>query len=153
MKKMNPLFVDSTKNNADNVGMDIELNNLMLHDGEKVFLYVTLQNGDVIVKELSSVNANIFSFQLWLKHQEYLQLQFVVVNEKSEPMFSSPIVPMQGSYYFSYEWQICDIETLKFISEEKTLSTHIKESVKEEDPLDGNETVQRAKSLLTKWGL
>lgn len=104
MSRTNPLFVDSTKLHGETITTQIELDGVLLRDGEKVFAKVETRTGEVNVLPLSPVNERLYSGGTWLKHQEEITLQFFISHNQVVILSSKP-KRVRVSYVICESWQ------------------------------------------------
>lgn len=160
MTKLNPLFVDSTKDNSDSVGMDIELSALLLREGESVYFCVRNHKGLNVEKEMEESAFGEFICQMWLNHQQEMESYFAIKKE-NKVVAVSPRYKIRGSYFFKKHWEEDKKGLEKLANQEFTPKNNsqfiayqaVQSQEKEKDYWETQTAVTQAKSLLSKWGL
>ena len=145
MSRSNPLFIDSTKSNHDGIGTQIELNGVILHDGERVRCEVKDQAGQKRQIFLLEEGDGRFCGQIWLKHQEEIDLKFMIEDDQGRPVAESPVLRRQASYALIETWQT---EKTKKRAASKP-KPKVEKSFTTQTPL----TDDKLGKLIAKWGL
>ena len=76
--KGNPLFSDSTKIKGDRVTTELELHDIVLYEGEEVFIWIKNHLGIEREIALELNEGNIYKAMLWLNLQEDIEYRFLV---------------------------------------------------------------------------
>jgi hypothetical protein len=144
MTKSNPLFVDSTRIHGDRIPTQVELDKVILFDGERISITVTGYRGDPVHTQLEPIGENTYGARIWLKHLEKINYQFVVENEERR-VFHTPIKQARAEHAIIENWEPTMEETPALIDLKQ-----------EEQPVARtwvSEAASKAESLIEKWDL
>lgn len=109
LSTINPLFVDSTKPIGDKVVTNVELTNILLHDGDSVYFEVMDHFGfsqRFALQSVSTKKAIHYVTEVWLKYQHQIQYRFVLVNEE-KPLYVSAIRETRAGHVICEKWEPC----------------------------------------------
>lgn len=81
MAKSNPLFVDSTLLRGDSIGTQIELHNVLLFDGEAIYLVLLTENDEEICMPLTPTSETAFEVFVRLIHQRPVKFYFGIAKD------------------------------------------------------------------------
>lgn len=109
MSTVNPLFSDSTKPVGDKIVTNVELMQVILHDGESLFLEVKEASGTAQkyeMREMVTKKSVKFKTEIWLKRQQQIQYRFVIEFESQLRLASDFRESLAGNA-ISDSWQPC----------------------------------------------
>lgn len=101
--KGNPLFADSTKTKGDRVTTELELHDILLYEGEDVFLWIKNHLGIEREIPLEWSEDNIYRAMLWLNLQEDIEYRFLI-KRGDEIRIKSPKKITKASYAINESW-------------------------------------------------
>ena len=104
MTKTNPLFVDSTKIRGDRIGTQVELNKVILYDGEKLFVTILAEQGQPVHTPMEAMDEHSFGACILLKHLEKFSYQFVI-EENERRVFQSGILHGRAEHAVVATWE------------------------------------------------
>ncbi len=81
MAKSNPLFVDSTLLRGDSIGTQIELHDVLLFDGEAIYLLLLTENDEEICMPLTPTTETSFEVFVRLVHQRPVKFYFGIAKD------------------------------------------------------------------------
>ncbi|MGZ3743105.1 MAG: hypothetical protein ACXWRA_04520, partial [Pseudobdellovibrionaceae bacterium] len=84
MSNINPLFLDSTKPIGDKVVTNVELFNILLHDGDFLYFEMINQFGFVqrfLMQAIETKKSIKYKTEVWLNYQHQIQYRFVIEAE------------------------------------------------------------------------
>lgn len=109
MSTINPLFLDSTKPIGDKVVTNVELNSILLHDGDSLYFEIMNQFGAPQRFTLQTVvtkKSVKYTAEVWLKYQYEIQYRFVIEAD-GQQIFSSEIRNTRAGHIISEKWEPC----------------------------------------------
>ena len=104
MMKNNPLFVDSTKLRGEQISIQMELRQIVLYEGEGVFLRLKNREGNVVRVPMTALNNGGFEARTWVGHQEPISFQFVIEKD-GNVVFMSAVHKAQAQYMIIERWE------------------------------------------------
>lgn len=81
MAKSNPLFVDSTLLRGDTIGTQIELGDVLLFDGEALYLVLLNENSEEICLPMAATGDTSYEAFVRLVHQRPVRFYFGIAKE------------------------------------------------------------------------
>lgn len=81
MAKSNPLFVDSTLLRGDSIGTQIELHDVLLFDGEAIYLLLLTENDEEICMPLTPTTETSYEVFVRLVHQRPVKFYFGIAKD------------------------------------------------------------------------
>jgi len=141
LKKLNPLFLDSTKPIGDNYVANVELTNVILYDGELLFFEMIDQFGMTqrfSMKMIETKKSTKYFSEIWLKKEQQIKYRFVIMRNGQDIYFTS-IQSEICNQQISEKWE-SDF-SLAVVKQEKTSS---RKSVRDSKP-------SAAKTLCTPY--
>lgn len=81
MAKSNPLFVDSTLLRGDTIGTQIELSDVLLLDGEAIYLVLLNENDEEICLPMTATSETSYEAFVRLVHQRPVRFYFGIAKE------------------------------------------------------------------------
>jgi hypothetical protein len=127
LSTVNPLFLDSTKPVGDKIVTNVELAQVILHDGESLFFEVKETSGSAQkfeMREMITKKSVKFKTEIWLKRQQQIQYRFVIEFE-GQPRLASEFRKSFAGNTINDTWRPCvEIPAAKSNSSKKpTLQT------------------------------
>jgi hypothetical protein len=104
MAKSNPLFVDSTKLRGDRIDTNIELNNVLVYDGETVVVVIKNVRGETERFIMKVVDDTSFKARVWLGHQETINYRFEIEKD-SAVVLQSSTKQARAQYAIVEKWE------------------------------------------------
>lgn len=104
MKRSNPLFVDSTRTQGEDIATQIELNHIAPYLGEEIYVKVTDKAGAEQVSVLERRNDHQAVGFVLLKHQQEITFQFFVARS-GKPVFMSNPRSTRATYLIADNWE------------------------------------------------
>lgn len=153
MAKTNPLFVDSTKMRGDRIGTQVELQNIILHDGEKLFITVLGQQGQPMNTELEPTDDKSYGGRVLLKHLESISYQFIIESNEAR-IFQSVIKQARAEHALVDKWEpvMEEVVSLSDMKREE-LSASPAATPASSDRKWISDAARTGQSLLEKWDL
>lgn len=163
MMKNNPLFVDSTKFHGDVICTQIELKNVILHDGEALFVMITNHKDVSRRLPMKSLDERTYEARIHLNHQTPVTYRYVIEKD-GERVFQSANMKARAQYALIDLWEPNFEET----QEEEILIAAAVEAVpmNTESPAEApvsvpaetrpvsrvRETSMNVRDIIEKWG-
>jgi hypothetical protein len=104
MTKHNPLFVDSTKFHGDVICTQIELKNVLLYDGETLWVMITNHQDVSRRLQMRSLDDRTYEAKIHLNHQTSVTYRFVIEKD-GERVFQSANLKARAQYAVIEEWE------------------------------------------------
>lgn len=104
MTKHNPLFVDSTKFHGDVICTQIELKNVILHDGEILLVMITNHQDVSRRLQMKPVDDRTYEAKIHLNHQTPVTYRFVIEKD-GERVFQSANLKARAQYALIEDWE------------------------------------------------
>lgn len=152
MAKTNPLFVDSTKMRGDRIGTQVEVQNIILHDGEKLFITVLGQSGQPMNTELEAVDETSFGGRVLLKHLENIRYQFVIEAGDAR-IFQSAIKQGRAEHMIVDKWEPVMEEVVSLMDLKREEAASSQPMAPSSDRKWISDAARTGQSLLEKWDL
>lgn len=109
LNTLNPLFLDSTKPIGDKVVTNVELSNILLHDGDCLYFEVIDQFGfsqRFTLQAIATKKSIKYRTEVWLKYQHQIQYRFVIETE-GQPLYTSAIRETRAGHVVCEKWEPC----------------------------------------------
>ncbi|MGZ3746487.1 MAG: hypothetical protein ACXWRE_03990 [Pseudobdellovibrionaceae bacterium] len=109
MSNINPLFLDSTKPIGDKVVTNVELFNILLHDGDFLYFEMINQFGFVqrfLMQAIETKKSIKYKTEVWLNYQHQIQYRFVIEAEGQE-LYASEKRETRAGHIISEKWEPC----------------------------------------------
>lgn len=109
MSTINPLFLDSTKPIGDKVVTNVELVNILLHDGDSLYFEVIDQFGFAqrfALQAIATKKSIKYKAEVWLKYQHQIRYRFLIESEGQE-LYTSVICETRAGHIISEKWDPC----------------------------------------------
>lgn len=156
MTKHNPLFVDSTKFHGDLICTQIELKNVLLHDGEALFVMITNHQDISRRLPMKALDDRTFEAKIHLNHQTQITYRFVIEKD-GERVFQSANLKARAQYALIEEWEPCfeevPTELLAVEAEEVTDAGPVDNSVPQQPSVSRvRESSMNVRNIIEKWG-
>lgn len=122
MRKVNPLFVDSTKPIDDKVVTNVELVNVIPGEGEALYLEVTDQFDFVqkfVMNKIETKKSVRYTAEVWLKDKHKISYRFLIVKDGQELQTSATFQGGAGQD-ISEKWEPCLKQTKPKAKKTKT---------------------------------
>lgn len=104
MSKTNPLFVDSTKFQGEQVSTQVELRKVLLYDDESLFVVVTNHLGFTLRTAMRPVeNSFTYEARVHLNHQTPIRYRFVIEKNGRKALHST-VYKGRAQYAIIMEW-------------------------------------------------
>lgn len=100
----NPLFSDSTKFKGDRVTTELELHDIVLYEGEDVFLWIKNHLGIEREIPLEWSDDNIYRAMIWLNLQEDIEYRFIVKKDNNIRI-KSRLKKAKANYAINESWK------------------------------------------------
>jgi hypothetical protein len=142
MTKTNPLFVDSTKLHGDAIGTHVELRNVLVYDGEELFLEVTNHQGVSVKVPMKVGEGPGYESRVHLNHGKPITYRFIIEKE-GQLLLQSPLFKGRAQYAIIEDWFPAGLGEPPPLPAEPPLGG--------ETPWAG-EYAKSVKSLIDKWG-
>jgi len=153
MSKTNPLFVDSTKMRGDRIGTQVEVQNIILHDGEKLFITVLGQQGQPMNTELEPMDETSYGGRVLLKHLEGISYQFVIEAGEAR-LFHSTIKQARAEHALVDKWEPVMEEVVSLMDlKREEIAASPAASAPSSDRKWISDAARTGQSLLEKWDL
>lgn len=104
MSKANPLFIDSTKMTGDLIGTLVELEKVVLYEGETLYVLVTLKTGEVQHLPMTVNDELNYQTRVWLNHQKTFTYQFAIGQGDKRILETAP-KQARAQHAIIEEWQ------------------------------------------------
>jgi hypothetical protein len=109
LSTINPLFLDSTKPIGDKVVTNVELIDILLHDGDFVYFEMTDQSGfsqRFALQTIATKKSIKYKAEVWLKYQHEIQYRFVIESD-GQVLYASAIQKTRAGHIISEKWEPC----------------------------------------------
>lgn len=109
MSTINPLFLDSTKPIGDKVVTNVELVNILLHDGDSLFFEIINEFGFTqrfVLQAIPTKKSIKYTAEVWLNYQHQIQYRFLIEAE-SQLLYASAIRETRAGHIISEKWEPC----------------------------------------------
>lgn len=109
MSTINPLFLDSTKPIGDKVVTNVELINVLLHDGDSLYFEMIDQFGFTqrfALQTIATKKSVKYTTEVWLKYQHHIQYRFVIEAE-GQHLYASAVRETRAGHVISEKWEPC----------------------------------------------
>ncbi len=109
LSTINPLFLDSTKPIGDKVVTNVELIDILLHDGDFVYFEIIDQSGfsqRFALQTIATKKSIKYKAEVWLKYQYEIQYRFVIESE-GQPLYVSSMRKTRAGHIISEKWEPC----------------------------------------------
>lgn len=103
VRKLNPLFVDSTKFQGDSIPTQVELSGILLYPEEIVVMTIQDSVGTKQTVTLAEHEGNTCNGRVWLKHQQEITYRYDV-QKRGQVLFSSRPQTIRASYAIMDAW-------------------------------------------------
>lgn len=106
MKKLNPLFLDSTKPIGETYVANVELTNVVLYDNEVLYfemLDVHRVPQRYAMKKIETKKNTKYCAEVWLKPQQQIEYRFVILRDGYE-LQSSAMQVCSSSPQITQQW-------------------------------------------------
>lgn len=143
LNTINPLFLDSTKPIGDKVVTNVELVNILLHDGDSLYFEVMDQFGFAqrfALQAIATKKSIKYKAEVWLKYQHQIQYRFLIESEGQE-LYTSAILETRVGHVISEKWQPCfncDLIKAKKIDERSIRHTDFINDIKHPPEIKSN---------------
>jgi hypothetical protein len=107
LSTINPLFLDSTKPIGDKVVTNVELINILLHDGDSLYFEVLDQFGfaqKFAMQAIETKKSIRYRAEVWLKYQHQVQYRFVIESD-GEQIYASAVCKALAGHIISERWE------------------------------------------------
>lgn len=107
LSTINPLFLDSTKPIGDKVVTNVELTNILLHDGDALYFEVIHEFGitqKFTLQAIPTKKSVKYTAEVWLKYQHQIQYRFVIEGE-GKLIYASAIRETRAGHIISDKWE------------------------------------------------
>jgi hypothetical protein len=156
MTKSNPLFVDSTRFHGDLIATHIELKNVILRDGENLYVNVTNHQGVLRRLVMKPLDERSFEAKLHLNHQTLTTYQFVIEKD-GLPLYFSAALKTRAQYALIETWEpVLDdsvgAPAIEIVQEEEAAPAPATPA-KRSDSNWARESSMNVATLIEKWGL
>lgn len=152
MAKTNPLFVDSTKMRGDRIGTQVELQNVILHDNERLFITVMSSQGQPMNTELEVLDEKSYGGRVLLKHLENISYQFVIEAGDTR-VFQSVIKQAKAEHALVEKWEPVMEEAASLIDIQREEPVARPAGVPSMSRTWISDAARTAESLVEKWDL
>lgn len=132
MRTINPLFLDSTKPIGDKVVTNVELLQVLLHDGDTLFFEMSDEFGFVqrfSMKRIETKKSIKYVSEVWLKYQHQIRYRFLIVFA-GEEIFTTKIRNTPAGHIISDKWEPCFEKTAEPTKKEKIKTPRTPREVK-----------------------
>lgn len=147
MSKANPLFIDSTKFHGDAIGTQVELRNVMVYDGEDLFIVITTHQGIPLRVPMRAMDERTYEARVHLNHQKHISYHFVIERD-GRLLLQSQSRRARAQYAIIEDWA-------PMLGDEVAPFINVPEPA-QPTPLPADwprEYAGTVKSLIDKWGL
>lgn len=103
MAKNNPLFVDSTLLHGDRIGTQIELNQVMVYEGESVSVLIINHLGESRQVPLKANDEGGFQARVFLSHQKVITYRFLLERD-GKVFLQSTAKQLRVQYAIIEDW-------------------------------------------------
>lgn len=109
LKKINPLFLDSTKAGGDNFIFNVELCEFVLNAGEVLYFELIGKQGvnhRFVMDKFETKKATKYRCEIWSKQNQEIQYRFVIVGSGQERL-SAPAQATIDGQKLIVRWEDC----------------------------------------------